>query len=651
MYSEELFEKNFSRLLLSNPSRSRESFIDYERTKRLRDTSNGEDELKQWFDDPSRVISLPRFSPRNNQGYQALELQQLDFSLGDSVEQYLDIPDKDPHLLDYLIKQRQLLEDLSIDPFNNISIATSPINTLVALGCGDGRALHYMISQFQPYNLLILVPDWDSYASSFWFLDWDKIWEYYNSSKEHSISIARYQDEFEARNILLNSSLLGLDHSYTYVPFSDKAEELLQLRKDLSGPISHNAIHYLGFTLDEYNMVYNTITTIQSQPKLYNTPRLRSKGNCIVCGSGPSLDDSLEEIKELSSSHVIISGGSNYSTLRAYGIVPDFLVLVERANNTYDDYLAVEKELGSSSTRLVMSSTCPVKLTELYPDTCIFFRPALTPLALFSQHVSEVLPFEGPESINGAFSFAEALGFDNIVLFGTDLGTSDLSKPRSKNAAGLSPRSFPLTRPGNQKDEVYTSQNLVDTARVITSCIECNPDTDVYNCSNGIYIEETKRSTITEYKKHFTWLNAEDKIKSLSIINSWWNSLDNFSTAKMQAIWDSRNPRTATFKLAQQLKSLFLSDKPWIPVVVKELDDLLGFDCNVKDQIPRRIIRSTVYKSSLAFTQQFYINKSLEKHQQDDFEFKARSALADSVTYLEKEIYLLCDLAESHFTY
>ena len=76
-------------------------------------------------------------------------------------------------------------------------------------------------------------------------------------------------------------------------------------------------------------MVYNTITTIQSQPKLYNTPRLRSKGNCIVCGSGPSLDDSLEEIKELSSSHVIISGGSNYSTLRAYGIVPDFLVLVE----------------------------------------------------------------------------------------------------------------------------------------------------------------------------------------------------------------------------------------------------------------------------------------------------------------------------------
>lgn len=651
MYSEDLFDKNFSNLLASNPSRSREDFIDYERARRLRDLSDGETEIKNWLDDPNRLISLPRFSPRNQDGYDNLEKLQLDFALGESIEQYLDIPDRDPHLLSYLLKQRQHLDSLSIDPFNNISIASPPINTLVTLGCGDGRALHYMLTHFQPYNLMILVPDWESYVSSFWFLDWDKIWNHFNTSESQSISIARYKDLLDARNILLSSSLLGLDHAYTYVPLSDMYSDLVQLRKDLSGPASHNAIHYLGFTLDEYNMVYNTITTIQAQPKLYSKPSFQSKGNCIVCGSGPSLDDCLDDIKKLADSHVIICGGSNYSTLRSHGIVPDYLVLVERANNTYDDYLLAEQQFGSSSTRLVMSSTCPVKLIELYPDTCIFFRPALTPLALFSQHMSEVLHFEGPESINGAFSFAESLGFDNIVLFGTDLGTSDINKPRSSKAAGLSPRSFPLKRPGNQIDEVFTSQNLIDTAEIISFCIKNYDQTTVYNCSNGIYIDGTVKSNPADYKNKFIDLKPFHKSRSLAAINQWWNSLDEFTSAKMQAIWESRNPRASTFNLSMQLKNLFLSDKPWIPTVVKELDTLLGLDCNVKDQIPRRIMRSTVYKASLSFTQQYYINKSLNLELQVDFEKKARASLSDTVSYLEKEIYLLCDLAESHFNY
>ena len=54
-------------------------------------------------------------------------------------------------------------------------------------------------------------------------------------------------------------------------------------------------------------------------------------------------------------------GGSNYRVLLSHGIEPDFLTLVERADDVYDTYKAIYEEFGQTKTswsfhRLVMIS-------------------------------------------------------------------------------------------------------------------------------------------------------------------------------------------------------------------------------------------------------------------------------------------------------
>ena len=112
-------------------------------------------------------------------------------------------------------------------------------------------------------------------------------------------------------------------------------------------------------------------------------------------------------------------------------------------------YAETNKEFGDSDTRLLSSVTCPVEFTSVFPDAAVFFRPALTPLAVFSNSNKELLTFEGPQSINSGISFASAIGASNVVFAGVDLGTDSPNKTRSKNASGIDDRSYTIKTPGN----------------------------------------------------------------------------------------------------------------------------------------------------------------------------------------------------------
>ena len=71
-------------------------------------------------------------------------------------------------------------------------------------------------------------------------------------------------------------------------------------------------------------------------------------------------------------------------------------------------------------------------------DSMSFFRPALTPLSVFSNGPDEILSFEGPESINTGIAIATALKVKER------LGAPDLNNMRSKDAIGCSVRSLDL---------------------------------------------------------------------------------------------------------------------------------------------------------------------------------------------------------------
>ena len=159
----------------------------------------------------------------------------------------------------------------------------------------------------------------------------------------------------------------------------------------------------------------------------------------LVCGSGPSLDESIEDVRELANTHLVIAAASSYGTLVKNNIIPDILCILERGQFLYDDYLKCVTETSSQKTILVTSSVCDYKLAQLFQKRIVFFRPSLTPLYLFNSTIS-VLTIRWSSSRKYSCFFSSCL--TNIALIGCDLGTLNLDKVRSGSAAGVSPRTL-----------------------------------------------------------------------------------------------------------------------------------------------------------------------------------------------------------------
>ena len=127
----------------------------------------------------------------------------------------------------------------------------------------------------------------------------------------------------------------------------------------------------------------------------------------------------------------------------------------------------------------------------------------------------------------------------------------------------------------------------------------------------------------------------------------WWRALPIYSPERLTASWRARRPRESTFRLARQLEQLFAGDTPWFPTVLENLHQLFDLNVPLRDQFPRRIMRSTVSKCALAVTQQFHVMLKAPREQQIAFGAEARQIMVDLVLRIEREIYSLCDIVEA----
>ena len=644
-FQQELFERNLSLLTSSNPRLKQGIDFDPENARQKRDASADAAEWQSWLDGRvQRLVTLPRFLPRDPRDAESWADQLGALGLVEySIKPYVDLHD-DVHLKQLLLGVRSAIEDSGADPLDDVSIVMRGIPTLVALGTGSGEALGKMLEIAEPFNLLVAVTHWDDFLSSCWHLDWPAIWNRYQDDPQRRIRLLRVHNEFELLSVASDYALLGLEHAYLY--HSSAAEpSLKEFGEVFRGKKVGNNIHYLGYTVDEYNMVYNSAIALQRGPKIFNIPSQRLGSRFLICGSGPSLNSQLELIRELSSDHIVVAGGSNYQVLRAAGIDPDFLVLVERSLETYQDYSRCISSYGRSATRLLMSSTCPAELIELFDETCVFFRPALTPLSVFAEQAGEVLNFEGPESANTAMAFAVASGAATVVLFGVDLGTTDLTRSRSEGAAGMTVRKWDLEKPGNFADQVHTSSSQLDVKFMLEVAIrEHRAHTLFFNCSDGLFIEGAQPTLPSEYLERCR--SVEITAKGKDDVFSWWDQLPVYTKDRFSSSWRARQPREATFRLARSLEELFSGNTVWFPDVLRRLDELLALEVPLREQFPRRIMRSTIYKSSLAITQQLLVMRKAPLEQQLAFGAKVRGLLADMVRRMENEIYALCDAVD-----
>ena len=185
-------------------------------------------------------------------------------------------------------------------------------------------------------------------------------------------------------------------------------------------------VAYDGFVEDEDTLLdFAARNSVDTKVRTLGA-RSSERVSCpaVIVGSGSSLDASLDWLDQVRDRLVVISCGSALMALLARGIVPDLHCELE-AHPSIDEILRfTAQDHDLSEIRLIASNTVFPEILSHFKSALLCNREGTLPTRVFDAD-AWALPLIAPSCTNTACSFALALGFREIVLCGTDLGSRE----------------------------------------------------------------------------------------------------------------------------------------------------------------------------------------------------------------------------------
>ena len=621
-------------------------------------SSSYESDLKNWHSSSDKAIILPDIMPRSKELMAYYLKLSEQYTLGESVDQYYNDHECDPHLFDFLNVAFEAIEEVGEDCSTSLTTDQFDVHNLIVVDTGNGDFLNHMLQKYNPKNLIVAVSRWEDFVSSFYKTDWMALHSKYSKEKEQKpyrigLHLSRINSSNQILTMLLKNDIASMDHSLLCFA-ANSSSDALKLVKGLNSKTAQNIVNYLGFTQDEYNMVKTSTKKMQHGCKIYTpVPENVKFTKVVVCASGPSLDQSLPQLKLLMETHFIVASASCYGTLRDHNIRVDAVVILERGYSVYDDYLGVINKNGRDNSILITSSVSDIRLHSLFDRTITYFRVSLTPFALFSQKYNEHLPFDGPQAVNSAVSFALGFRPESLILVGVDLGTRDLSNVRSKGAVGVSPRTLDLEREANlaSGDTAYTDTYMTDAAIILHELANIfKNDVDLYNSSDGIRINGYQPMSLEDYvnMNHKSPPNITLQ-ETYSTLNRWYQSCRKSDSEDFYATWHRGGQRTSIHRTFSDFREVLLHGEGRLKEdEYHKINQIFAVDRPQRDQFAPRITRGCIVKLTTALKRQdiLFTNKPSVQNQYFDI---VRKKLIPLTYLLEKELYSLVSDVEKDF--
>lgn len=230
----------------------------------------------------------------------------------------------------------------------------------------------------------------------------------------------------------------------------------------------------------------------------------------FILGNGPSLDNSIELIKEVKDKALFICCGTTINTLSRLGIKPDMHVDVERMIHTAQKFEFLDADY--------LEDILALSVDVMHPDFFKYFKrsgmgmkpgEAITSLILSKARAAGDMTeyvqmnHSGPIVANLALSFVHLFGFKNVYFAGVDNGFKDKNSHHSKHSGYYGNdgketgfQSFMeeklVAREGNFGGEIYTT-NIMDASRVqlelMIKQLHNERSFSCFNLSDGAKIE------------------------------------------------------------------------------------------------------------------------------------------------------------------
>ncbi len=413
---------------------------------------------------------------------------------------------------------------------------------VVFQGVGLGFQIEELVTTAEVENAIILEPELEIFGASLLTVDWEKV-------------CSRFQRNGRSLRFLLGVKRTEEDvwpalvkHLMHFTPIFPVMNLFLNERGDpvmdaVAKRINREAIPTLstwGHYDDEIRQLNNALHAFHEGIRtIPDRGTVTSDVPTLIVGSGPSLDNRIEDIRESRDQVVLVSAGTGLRVLIENDIYPDFHVELESDYLNYRVISSYDREKLKSVRIIAASQVCPL-MWGLFGEQRLYFKKE-NPISAMFGSPQKTIAGVAPTCTNAAIALCTQLGLSNIFLFGTDYGFKDHSKHHSsrsvymeskdevigtelqESASKAFDKSRTFTVKGTGDSVVHTTPIYFTAKRAVENLINAiqsgNSDYAFSNCSDGAEIEGASWTDRSEFAKFVQDAgSSSDKSRVISLL-------------------------------------------------------------------------------------------------------------------------------------
>ncbi|MNS09561.1 hypothetical protein D3C72_410490 [compost metagenome] len=373
-------------------------------------------------------------------------------------------------------------------------------------GIGLGYQLGYLYEHCKVRNLFAFEPDLDMFYASLFCFDWHSLFEYMKSESLTLHLFIGVDEMLLAADMMEALHRKGAFWSAAYFSFchyhSPKLDKLISQVE--------NEFYLLrtgwGFFDDNVYALAHSYTHLQDGTPFLKRERDTRPAETVpvfVVGNGPSLDQSIDFIRQHQHQAVIIACGTAVSALYKVGIKPDVYVAVERTKSSADFLRILNADDFLKDSVFLSVDVIHPECKTFFRRTGITFKPNEPMYKLLTSHFGDGFEFDtidysNPFVGNTGLNYAALLGFKEVYLFGIDSGYKSADKHHSKLSLYYNDKQEPkyqqnlsntFPAPGNFGGEVRINHLFGLSIHNMTQVLSEYPELKCTNSSDGAYIE------------------------------------------------------------------------------------------------------------------------------------------------------------------
>ncbi len=379
------------------------------------------------------------------------------------------------------------------------------VGYIFVFGIGLGYHIEDLLLNTPARNLVLIEPIQEFLQHSLSTIDWAEL---YRLAKKHGKKLhiitadnpATITRRIEQRLILEGTDFLDgsyfFFHYYSWALKEAYSEFILKIRW---------RYYSTGFFEDEKKMMTNACANMRRNDFFIceDKPFVRQSTPVFIVGSGPSLDNDIDYIRQWRDKVILISSGTALGVLLKHGLRPDIHTEMENGPQIYPILAPLREKYGFEGIRLGASLTIDPAISDLFETRWFFLRPALSPSRLLAT-VHKALLDADPTVANASFSITAITGFVEVYLFGVDCGYREGTgeQHHSKHSIYFTENTpietqrliqrYDRILPGNFGGTIHTEWILDMTNRMISEVKRRQRSMALYNCSDGARIEGAK---------------------------------------------------------------------------------------------------------------------------------------------------------------